>query len=296
MPGGKHWVFTVNNYDEQTLLHVQLLSESDAVTYCVIGREIAPTTGTPHLQGYLSLSTRKSFAAVRDMLPACHIEGARGTPSQCRTYCIKDGDYDEYGTLPDVQQGKRTDFERFRDWCSDRSCVPSNRTLMLEWPSLYGRYRSAMRAMADELSPALELRTGELRPWQTSLFTRLNEAADDRTVEFYVDANGGSGKSWFCGYMVSKPGVQLLGPGKRDDLAYMIDATKHIFLLNVPRQQMEYVNYGLLESIKDRMVLSTKYESRMKILAQNTHVIVFSNEQPNYEKMTTDRYKVTELN
>lgn len=296
MPGGRHWVFTVNNYNDEVLLHVQLVSEDPSVSYVVIGREVAPTTGTPHLQGFISFSSRKSFAAVRSLLPPCHLESARGTPQQCRVYCCKDGDFDEFGTPPTLTQGKRTDWECFRDWCSGRDTLPTDRDFILEWPSLFGRYRGAMRLMANELCPNVQLREGSLRPWQETLATKLEGSADDRTIHFYVDVDGGSGKSWFCGYMVSKfPGVQLLGPGKRDDLAYMIDVTKNCFLLNVPRKQMEFLNYGLLESLKDRMVLSTKYESQMKILRETPHVVVFSNEAPDYDKMTADRYNVTEL-
>ncbi len=296
MPGGKHWVFTVFNYSDESLLHVFLLSEDSAVSYIVVGREIAPTTGTRHLQGFVSFASRKSFAAVRGLLPTSHIECARGSPTQCRTYCIKDGDYDEYGEVPPSTQGKRTDWETYRDWCSALSEIPTDRELMLEFPGLYGRYRGSMRCMADELAPPTTLRDGPLRPWQSDLKDKLEGPADDRTIEFVVDDAGGSGKSWFCGYMVSRvSGVQLLGPGKRDDLAYMIDVSKRIFLMNVPRLQMEFLNYGLLESLKDRMVLSPKYDSRMKLLHETPHVVVFCNEMPDRAKMTADRFSLNEL-
>jgi len=75
----------------------------------------------------------------------------------------------------------------------------------------------------------------------------------------------------------------------------MVDVRSRIFLVNVPRGQMEYLNYGVLEMLKDRMVLSPKYESSMKILLNCPHVIVFCNEDPDMSKMSADRYVIHEL-
>lgn len=75
----------------------------------------------------------------------------------------------------------------------------------------------------------------------------------------------------------------------------MIDVRSNIFLFNVAREQMQFLQYSVLEMMKDRMISSPKYESQMKILHDTPHVIVFSNEQPDYAKMSADRFKVTNL-
>lgn len=297
MPNGsKHWTFTWNNYDDEALHCLSELVPGDgSVRYVIAGREIAPTTLTPHLQGFISFAERRTFAFVRALLPSCHLESAKGTPNQNREYCSKSGDFVEHGTLP-TGPGKRSDWERFRDWCGAEPSNPPNRRLMEEWPALWGRYPAATRAMADELSPRPVLRGGELKPWQSSLLAELDVDADDRTVRFIVDRDGGAGKSWFCGYVFSvRDDVQLLGPGRRDDLAYVVDASKRVYLVNVGRGQSEFLNYGFLEMLKDRMVMSTKYQSQMKILQHTPHVVVFMNEEPDHTKMTEDRYVVTNL-
>lgn len=296
MPGAQNWCFTVPNYTDVELLHLQLLAEDATVAYLIIGRERCPTTGTPHLQGFVRFDKRLRFAAVRGLLPQCHLTVARGTPQQNRDYCSKDGDYDEWGDCPHAVQGKRSDFERYLEWLRELEVAPTERELIEAFPALYGRYRGAMRRMATEICPGPELRDGELRPWQAALFAELEQPADDRTVRFFVDRDGGHGKSWFCGYALSRlEGCQILGPGKRDDLAHAVDVRTRVFLFNVPRGQAEYLNYGLLEMIKDRMVLSPKYESQMKILQNTPHIVVFMNEQPDTTKMTEDRYYITEL-
>jgi len=295
----KYWCFTIqynDDEDQQLLPMLQQLYQQGTVTYVVAGREVAPTTGQKHLQCYAVFDARKSFAVVRALLPQCHLERARGSPTQAADYCRKDGNFEEYGTLPQSQRGKRSDWERFRDWCLGLESPPSDRDFIDEFPALFGRYPHSCRRIASELVPKPVLREGELREWQAALFDRLGNQPDDRTVEFFVDLVGGSGKSWFCGYVFSRmDGVQLLGPGKRDDLAHMVDVRSRIFLVNVPRGQMEYLNYGVLEMLKDRMVLSPKYESSMKILLNTPHVIVFSNEEPDMTKMSADRYLMHEL-
>lgn len=102
-------VFTYNNYpngltDDHALdawLH-QL-----GGIYAVAGREISPTTGTPHLQGYVAFANPRSLASIRKLLVGCHVEPARGTPQQCRQYCIKDESFRELGDPPPEDPGTR---------------------------------------------------------------------------------------------------------------------------------------------------------------------------------------------
>lgn len=290
------WCFTIPNWTDEQVRSLRTLGSEETVSYLVFGREVSPQTGLRHLQGFVRFNTRKRFSTVRRLLPQGHLSSARGTPQQNRTYCSKDGDFEEFGTCPVLEQGRRSDFERYLDWLRTLDGEPTERQLVEQFPSLYGRYRSSLRAMAREVCPRPQLRDGDLRPWQADLYTRLQADADDRTVEFFVDRDGGFGKSWFCGYVYSRlDGCQLLGPGKRDDLAHAVDDRSRIFLFNIPRGQMEYLNYGLLEMLKDRMVLSPKYESQMKVLRHVPHVVVFSNEEPDQEKMTQDRYNIQYL-
>lgn len=83
--------------------------------------------------------------------------------------------------------------------------------------------------------------------------------------------------------------------GKRDDLAHAIQITTRIFLVDVPRGQMEYLQYSVLEMLKNCLVFSPKYQSSMKRLIQRPHVIVFSNEEPDYSKLTEDRYDIVNI-
>lgn len=294
-PQSKHWVFTLNNYSDDDVRHLQASFTDGPLVYLVFGYETAPTTGTPHLQGYAIFGARARRSTVLRVLGArCHVERARGTPFQCSEYCKKDGLYEECGRIPAV--GSRGQFDQFIDWVRtfhrSHTRRPSEREIAQAYPALFVRYGKAIQQLIDHHLPLPVLETTECRDWQVELETALDDEADDRGVLFYVDPDGGKGKTWFIRRMLSKmpDRVQVLSAGKRDDLAHAIDPLKSIFLFNIPRDAMEFMQYSILEMLKDRMVFSPKYSSRMKILNAVPHVVVFSNEEPDQTKMTGDRY------
>lgn len=96
----RRYCFTLNNYTDDDFLTIQAWSNVD---YLVVGRETAPTTGTPHLQGYVVFRSAQRPSAVHRLLPSAHWQIANGTSTQNREYCIKGGDYVEEGENPDTR-------------------------------------------------------------------------------------------------------------------------------------------------------------------------------------------------
>lgn len=294
--GAKRWLFTLNNYTDDDEQRIQQFVGN--CEYLVYGHEVGES-GTPHLQGYFVLHDRKTLSWIKRQLgDRLHLEVARGSPSQNRDYCTKeDAAFYEYGTLPGPQ-GKRNDWESYRDWLKEQDHRPTEKEITEAHPSIWGRYRRNAIALAHMYHPITDMVGDTPNAWQSALRDQLLEEADDRKVLFVVDPDGGQGKSWFCRWMYCKypDQVQCIGMGKRDDMAHMIDSHKRIFLLNVPRGQMEYLSYPILEQIKDRMVSSPKYESEMKTMIHQPHMVVFSNEHPDESKMTEDRYVFFDVN
>jgi len=288
------WCFTLNNPTAaETQVYNDFLS-SDQVRYAVVGSEVGES-GTPHLQGFLILHSPRRLAWINEKLPRSHKERARGTSQQAADYCKKDGIFEEWGSLPDAQ-GTRSDITRFREWVAEQETRPTQRQIANEFPGLFLRY-PRLTELVEHLRERPVLQLGELRPWQLELETFLDTEADDRSVNFYVNPEGNAGKSWFVRYMVTKKpdDVQFLSIGKRDDLAYAIDENKSIFIFDVPRFGMEHFQYSVLEKLKDQLVFSSKYASRVKVLPKPVHVIVFCNEQPNMAAMTGDRYVINNI-
>lgn len=107
----KNWVFTLNNYTPE---HEATLHTTD-IEYIYFGYEIAPTTGTPHLQGYVRFKTKKRLQTIKNAwnMPTIHLETMKGTKGQNAKYCSKDGKIYERGEWVD-EQGKRTDLDTCR--------------------------------------------------------------------------------------------------------------------------------------------------------------------------------------
>lgn len=84
--------------------------------YSIYGKEAAPTTGTPHLQGYLHFKKKCYWSAVKKLFPLNgRIIPADGNATQNRTYCSKDGDFVEFGTCPlDGNQTIKADWDLIR--------------------------------------------------------------------------------------------------------------------------------------------------------------------------------------
>ena len=116
MPGerSRGWCVTLNNYteDEERRFIAVCDVGRDGVhlRYAVVGAEVGEN-GTPHLQIFLYFNTMKSLNQVKGIegLARCHAERMRGTVDQAANYCKKDGNFTEFGEVP--EQGKRNDLE-----------------------------------------------------------------------------------------------------------------------------------------------------------------------------------------
>jgi len=297
--GSRRYVFTINNPNEDSIDLILRLSAQDYCKYIVYGRENAPTTGTFHLQGFVIFNTPQRCGAVRGYLPGAHIEPAIGTSVQCREYCIKDGDFVEFGIFPS-NPGQRHDVASVIEWADTYQAVngvaAESPDIAIEQPVAYIRFPRLARALFHR-APAPSLQTGDLREWQRTLVEEMESPADDRSVIFYIDKEGNKGKSWLCRYLVTKEPrkVQLMCPGKLTDMAYAVDTRKSKFLFNVQRSQMEHLQYAILEMLKDRVVFSSKYQSCTKLFGHTNHVIVFCNEMPDMNKMSIDRFIIRYL-
>lgn len=117
MSQARSWCFTLNNWTEAEFNILKAV----LCVYLVIGKETGEN-GTPHLQGYISFDSRKRLGAVKVFAPRAHWEVARGSPKQASDYCKKDGDFFEFGELPDC--GKRgREAEQLRWTEAKRACI-----------------------------------------------------------------------------------------------------------------------------------------------------------------------------
>jgi len=99
---------TLNNPTEveydQLVAHIQT-----KVHYAIVGREVGEE-GTPHLQVYLYYKnpTKRTMDTWTRLLGTnrYHVEVARGSPTENREYCSKEGNFQEWGVLPVAQNDR----------------------------------------------------------------------------------------------------------------------------------------------------------------------------------------------
>lgn len=300
---GRKWCFTINNYaesDERNLRDLGGSLERNGIQYLVFGREVGSDNGTPHLQGFVIFDRNHRLGRVKSLLgERGHYEVARGSEVQASEYCEKAGDFERFGELSRrVGRPKQPSVADFCAWVASVPAVDvTEQSCAVNFPSLWLQYGGRLLSLSMHLSLHQQLETRPLRDWQVGAHEELLATPDDRCIKFYVDTTGGTGKSFFIRWMYTKypEKVQMLGIGKRDDIAFCVDHSKSIFLINVPRGSMEFLQYTILEQLKDRTVFSPKYQGSMKVLQACCHVVVFSNEHPKMEAMSADRYLVVEL-
>lgn len=100
--------FTLNNWtsDEYEII---VKKWPKIANYFVVGKEICPTTGAPHLQGYVEWKSSKRWTTMHNIFKGrAHWEARKGTAKQAADYCKKDGDFIEHGTISN--QGARNDI------------------------------------------------------------------------------------------------------------------------------------------------------------------------------------------
>ena len=286
----KRWCFTLNTPTPEEL--ISLRSRAEQVTYLVLGHEVAPTTGRSHIQGFVVFrSNHRKNTLIETFNRRAHYEVARGTSKQASDYCKKEGDFEEFGQIPGPV-GRTNIYEQFRDWILEQPTKPTEYDVAMRWTSIFARSQQAMR-IVDVIYPYNREVVGDYRPHQQRLHDLLIEDPDDRKIYFIIDGVGNTGKSWFIRkFLTQHSSTQHLSVGRIEDLNYAIDPSKRVFLFDIPRTRLQFLQYSVLEGLKDGAVMSTKYFSQMKRLDGPAHVVVFTNEEPDMAALSIDRYKI----
>lgn len=88
-----------------------IVAHSPNFKWMIMGKEISPETGTPHLQGAIVFGTQLTFTRVKALpgLARAHVEPMGGTPADSLVYCSKEDPAPYiFGEMP--EPGKRTDI------------------------------------------------------------------------------------------------------------------------------------------------------------------------------------------
>lgn len=232
------YCFTLHNYEnifEDVIRQLQKISKKR-----IVGKEICPTTGNKHLQGFVALNKPMRITELK-ISGNPHFEPCIASEEANVKYCSKEGDYIKWG------------------------------------------FPKPLKIIEN------------LFDWQKEIVSIVDTEPDDRKVYWYWSSKGNLGKSAFCKYLVATKNAVPAVSGKYADIINLIfnsDMDKcNCICFDIPRNNRNAVSYSAIESIKNGMVVNTKYETGYKMF-NPPHIFVFCNEPPEVEKLSSDRWVI----
>lgn len=256
------WTITINN---PTIKIADLATTFDKLKCLYIfGNEIAPITNTPHIQGYIYHSNKISFKELKSIMPTAHLEAAKGSPYHNRNYCSKEGDFvtniDEEDTKPSFNEFKK-ETEK----------------------NLLNKYYANV----------------QWKPWQQEILDMLKTQPDARTVHWYWEPKGNTGKSFLAKYIYLTMDA-IVASGKKSDIYNQVLTyfqsfkTPTVIITDIARSEYNEHIYTVLENLKNGFIYSGKYEGGVCAF-DYPHVVVFANHPPNTLEISSDKWHIVQI-
>ena len=111
---------------------------------------------------------------------------------------------------------------------------------------------------------------------------------------FCVDITGNNGKTFLAKWLLTSQNAQYFNTTKYADVFYAVNTVDQIVIFDLTRDKLEFINYGLIESLKNGLGFSSKYECVTKIF-EPKRIIVFMNDFPDRSKLSADRWDVYDI-
>lgn len=309
--------------DELTAVLAKALDNGeDKFLRYAVGQLEVGETGYRHYQVYLETNKTSRAARVLKFISEEHaasinIEKRKGSRSEARYYCMKDHegkyddtyfwdsqgrpegtDYIEYGYFKPDENSRKKAIEKLNEAIQKADTWAD----LLNNDEVSGTLKGSMRYARERFlaKPVKKMEGVELRNWQMHLQNEIVGAAHDRKIIWYVDFDGGQGKTFMARYLVANHGAIVLGGDKKDmfygynneDIVVFDLSFGDTYEQKVPWNRFDY---SAMEKIKDGLYFNTKYDSGMRFRKEAAHVIVFANGLPDTTLLAEDRWDIRML-
>lgn len=259
-----YWCFTLNNHEAGDGDRLSKLFYFNCRWFRI--QEEIGAQGTPHLQGVCCFNGKMRLKQLKDYYcNRSHWEPTRS--AFANDYCYK----------KDTATGKF--------WEKEDKLAKAKKELKTKSPLL------TQKIMIDMLrEDQLEIVNlfKEKCPW------------NDRKIIWLWEALGGWGKSFVVKYLIDNCGAIMLSGASSDAINGIFSYIKEtntvppIIIFDIPRCNQGHISYNAIEQIKNGCIFNSKYETGM-LRFDTPHIIVFANEEPEYSKLSRDRWDVKEL-
>ena len=272
---GKAFVLTIHGQKKKDLVQLKkffngTFVRSDGIVpkvmKAVVSKEFGRNKIHPHWQGYFELEERTSIKELMTQIlghEGYHLEVAKGTLNDNVRYV--------YGIDKSYEIG----------WI------------------VYNKNIKAPRNYNPQ--PYKFWKNFELRDWQAELLPLITKKdVDDREIIYIWDSEGNTGKTKMSEYLHIYHAAIITG-GKENDMKYAIARWQEItsqypaiIIVDICRSEFR-TDFTGIESIKNGLFFSGKYESAMLHSIKKPNVVVFSNFPPKVEYLSSDRWKIGEI-
>lgn len=239
--------------------------------------------------------TKDPGAVVRRGGPDAGRAGVAGQPQAAGSR--ENHHYQGYGHLREKQRPKALAIkanEEFRGIriapCSTGGVEALKKYAMKKETRVRGPWADKMIYMGQDLPT-------KLHAWQEQLKAILMTKPDNRTIHWIYDPVGNSGKTMFTKYMQFHHGMLTVSYGDAKNLVNLVYKNPHLqaYMFDLTRAKPAEFGrsdiYSTMESIKNGYMVNQKYETGT-LMMMPPHVVVFSNQEPEYELLSQDRWKV----
>lgn len=138
-----------------------------------------------------------------------------------------------------------------------------------------------------------------LRSWQAEIAEIFELPADRRTIIWVYDPKGNAGKTFLGQHLEGLYPQQVIccQTTRAADILYILQDL-HVcrgVIIDLTRSKAgTCISYDFVEQIKSGNVLSTKYKPRRRHFLP-LHVVVMANGRPDVSKLSSDRWKIVEI-
>lgn len=264
-PLGDRWLFTFNNYTESDLDRLdQILRENENVLNGCYGLELAPTTGTAHVQGYIEFTKRKRPTEMKVFDRRIHWGDEKGRP--CKKHCTQIMNMEYCSKTRDIDEEPNEIFKTFR-------CKLKRKLVLIKESQFF--------------------------EWQVDIAKIFGKAPDPHCRNIYWYYGGyGCGKTQFAKWLCHHRDGYILGGEKRHMLsqAFKVEVDLYVILL---AKGDNIVSYRAIEQIKDGLFASAFGTecNGMAPLRNAPHILILGNEPPDYKDphFHEEKYHVFEI-
>jgi hypothetical protein len=262
--GSLRWQFTWNNFPENWMA---LLAPALERTNWICEVEIAPTTGTIHLQGYVEFPTK-----VRPI-------GYKGAPKDIH-WGDKDGKPAK-GTRADNTRYCSKDFRNKEEWATE----------------LFGNLKPEREKIDMSIDDESVMQYDELNDWGRELVDMVSGRLPDKTdrrIFVYWSKEGQMKKTETARHLCYYHDAVVIQGGRKHVLAVGYKNPAPIYILTVPRCDEGFVSYASIELLKDALYMSAfGTEATGMVNRKKPWVICIGNFDIGAncdDKMSTDRW------